>query len=177
MSGTCLAFPSGRRAHVPRPQAGFTLVELITVLVVVAILAAVAAPRFFTRQSFEERGYYNEVQAALRYAQRLAIAERREVCVALTAASVTLSLNPTTTLGAACTAPVCMPADATPPPCAIAVPAGLTLAMAFPNASFRFNGLGQPTDNAGALLGNQAITLTGMDARTITVWGQTGYVE
>jgi MSHA pilin protein MshC len=161
----------------PSRAAGFTLVELITILVVVAILAAVAAPRFFTRSAFEERGYNDEVLAALRYAQRVAIAERREVCVALTASSVALSLNPSTTAGAACGSVICMPGDARPPPCPIAVPTGLTLSMTYTNAAFRFNGLGQPVDNAGAPLGNQTVTLTGADTRTITVWGQTGYVQ
>ncbi|MBM4131628.1 hypothetical protein FJ250_11485 [bacterium] len=163
-------------ARMPiRRAAGFTLVELITILVVVAILAAVAAPRFFTRSAFEERGFYDEVLATLRYAQRVAIAERREVCVALTASSVALSLNPSTTSGAACSATVNDPGSSTP--YAIAVPAGLTLSMTFPNASFRFNGLGQPVDNAGNALGNQTLTLSGADTRTVTIWGQTGYVQ
>jgi len=156
-------------------ERGFTLVELVTILVVAAILAAVAAPRFFSRQAFEERGFYDQVLATLRYAQRVAIAERREVCVALTASTVSLSLNPSTTSGAACSAAVNDPGSSTP--YAIAVPAGLTLALAFPNPSFRFNGLGQPVSNAGALLGDQTITVTGSDARSVTVWGQTGYVQ
>lgn len=153
---------------------GFTLVELVTVLVVAAILAAVAAPRFFSRQAFEERGFYDQVLATLRYAQRVAIAERREVCVALTASTVSLGLNPSTTAGAACTAIVRSPGESAP--YAIAVPSGLTLALA-PAGSFRFNGLGQPVSDAGALLGDQTITLTGTDVRTITVWSQTGYVQ
>lgn len=170
-----LACNASRRARMPIGRtAGFTLVELVTILVVAAILAAVAAPRFFSRQAFEERGFYDQVLATLRYAQRVAIAERREVCVVLTASTVSLSLNPSTTSGAACSAAVNDPGSSTP--YAIAVPAGLTLVLA-PAGSFRFNGLGQPVDNAGAPLGNQAITLTGSDTRTLTVWGQTGYVQ
>lgn len=55
-------------------QRGFTLVELILVLVVIGILAAVAAPRFFDRNVFDERVYFEEVLSALRYAQKLAVA-------------------------------------------------------------------------------------------------------
>lgn len=176
MNSEGLARDALRRVRIHRHEAaGFTLVELITVLVVAAILAAVAAPRFFTRSAFEERGFYDQVLATLRYAQRVAIAERREACVALTASTVTLSLNPSTTAGAACSAIVRTPGESAP--YAIAVPTGLTLALAFPNPSFRFNGLGQPVSDAGALLGDQTITLTGTDARNITVWGQTGYVQ
>jgi MSHA pilin protein MshC len=55
-------------------QAGFTLVELVTVIVLVALLTAVAGPRFFDNQPFRERGYVDELASSLRYSQRVAIA-------------------------------------------------------------------------------------------------------
>lgn len=53
---------------------GFTLVELILVIVVLGILAAVVGPRFFDRQTFDDRLFYEEALAAVRHAQKLALA-------------------------------------------------------------------------------------------------------
>ncbi len=53
---------------------GFTLIELILVIVIAGILAAVVGPRFFDRQVFDQRLYYEESLGAVRYAQKLALA-------------------------------------------------------------------------------------------------------
>lgn len=73
-------------------SAGFTLVELVATLVVVGILAAFVAPRFLGGHGFEERGFYDETLSVLRYAQKSAVAQRRLVCVAFTAKTVTLTI-------------------------------------------------------------------------------------
>jgi len=64
---------------------GFTLVELITTIVIVGILSAVAIPRMFDNSAFSERGYIDEVSSALSYAQKIAIASRCEVSFAIDA--------------------------------------------------------------------------------------------
>ena len=55
-------------------ERGFTLVELVAVLIILGIVAAVAAPRFFDNAVFSERGYADEIAASLRYARRIAVA-------------------------------------------------------------------------------------------------------
>jgi MSHA pilin protein MshC len=52
---------------------GYTLVELVVVMAVAGILAAYIAPRFWNQQSFSDRGYVDELAAALRATQKAAV--------------------------------------------------------------------------------------------------------
>lgn len=76
-------FPADRAPHapvVPR-HAGFTMVELIIVMILMGILAAIGAARFFNRSGFDTASYAEQVRAMARYAQKLAIAQNRNVFV------------------------------------------------------------------------------------------------
>jgi MSHA pilin protein MshC len=66
---------------------GFTLIELVTVIVIGGILAAVAGPRFFTQTGYSQRGYAEELAAALRLAQKAAVASDCQAQVTLTAST------------------------------------------------------------------------------------------
>jgi MSHA pilin protein MshC len=52
---------------------GYTLVELVVVMAVAGILAAYIAPRFWNQQTFSDRGYADELAAALRATQKAAV--------------------------------------------------------------------------------------------------------
>lgn len=132
-------------------------------LVIIGIMAVFVAPRFFDANAFKSRGFADQVQASLRYAQKAAIAQNRFVCVAFTVNSVALSIGAT----AACGTPLQSPtADAS---YVINAPSGIVFS-ALPVA-FSFDRWGKPS-----LAATQTITVSGY-ATPITVEAETGYVH
>ncbi len=55
-------------------QLGFTLIELILVIVLLGIVSAVALPRFIGSSDFDERVLFDDTLNAVRYAQKMAVA-------------------------------------------------------------------------------------------------------
>ena len=89
-------------------SSGFTLVELITVMIIIGIMAVAVLPRFTNRQNFDTRGFFDQVKAAVQYARKAAIAERRNVCVVI--AGNTFTITQGLTFNAACSVPLKNPA-------------------------------------------------------------------
>jgi len=153
---------------------GFTLVELVLVMTIAGVLAAVAAPRMVDRSAFQTHGGAAEIRTALRYAQKLALTKNREVCAVIAANVLTLTYDPSLNPGippGACTQTVTRPGGGAA--YAVTLPAGITLT---PATTFRFNGQGRPTSNAAALW-NAAVTLTVGGSAQVIVEPETGYVH
>jgi len=73
--------PAGRARH-----AGFTLLELVVVLVLLSALAVIAVPRL-AESGFRSAAFAEQIAAAFRYAQRLAVASGCEMQVEVSAAT------------------------------------------------------------------------------------------
>jgi len=158
---------------------GFTLIELIMVIVMLGVLAVVAAPRIFNRVDFDARGFHDETLALLRYAQKTAIAQRRTVCVTFSApapASARLTIASNAAINICNTSLVgpnnsCAGGPTGPQGCINARP-GVSYST---NPVFlNFDGLGQPV---AASLTVQVATASGSISRTVTIEAVTGYVH
>jgi len=144
---------------------GFTLIELVVTIMLLAIVAAVAVPRFYQASTFDSRGFYDKAAATVRFAQKTAVAWRRPVfvCVTVTPSRVAAGA------AAGCTPPLTHPVTG-----ALAVetaPAGVTLNAA---VTFSFDGLGRPSAGATTIIFNS--TVPGDPVRQLTVAAETGYV-
>ena len=74
---------------------GFTIVELVVVIVLLGIMSAFALPRFFNVGDYQARAAYDEVASALRYAQKLAVGSGCAVRVNIAGSSYELQQRQT----------------------------------------------------------------------------------
>ena len=161
------------RMNCRRNCAGFTVIELVVVIIVVAILAVVAYPRLNTR-TFDTEGFFQEALSAVRYAHKEAIAKRRVVCVTLTANSVMVRFASSPGVF---TCDSDLPSSGGASPFTVTAQAGVTLASAPPAATFLFDPLGRPLDAANTNSAQRTITITGDGTRSFVIEAETGYVH
>lgn len=154
----------------PRRAAGFTLPELVTVMVLVGLLAAIAVPRFAGRSVFDERGFFDQTLAAARYAHKRAISTGCDVQLAVDGSGFALSRRAGCSSGAF-TVPLSHPSR--PGNFAAAAPAGLAVA---PATAIYFDRIGRPRNPAGdALIGG--VTSIQIGSRRLDIAPETGFAE
>lgn len=158
----------------PRPTRGFTLVELITVLIVLSVLAVAVLPRLNDVSDIQAMGFHDQVVSALRHAQKTAVSHRRLVCVAFGSGTLTLTVASTNPASGCGTATLNGPQGgsayaSSPNPSAIS-------ASAAPAGPIYFQPSGKITDAAGTAT-DYTITVSGLTGNAITLVGNTGYVD
>ena len=113
------------------------------------------------RTGFDTRGFADQLAATVRFAQKLAVAQRRDVFVSLTASEATLCYD------AACATPA--PGPGGEKPYTVSAPGGVAIA---PATVLGFSAGGVP-DIAGQL----DIQVSGTGTHHVLVERETGYVH
>lgn len=164
-----------------RAQQGFTLIELITIMIIVGILAVVAIPRLGGENVFRERGFQDGVETVIAHARRMAVAGRHFVCVNVDGVNGQVTLDrdtaaPDAVAAINCNTPLALPAQQSG--CAantLCAPAGVALNGSAATVLY-FDPLGRlvQQNTPRAIAANAAIAVGG---QVVTVEAATGAVQ
>ncbi len=148
-----------------RGERGFTLTELIVVIVVAGILVAALLLRGGGDTGFEARALRDETAASLRYAQKSAIASRRQVCLSFAANGMTATVA--TVFSGACGVVLPGPSGG---PLQVVARGGATYSS-HPGTTLTFDPQGRPP-------GRTVISVQGLPSSLdLVVEAETGYVH
>lgn len=151
-----------------RSQQGFTIVELIAVITIISIVAALAGPKLIGNDTFAARGAHSTMLSALRLAQKTAVAQRTTVYVTLNTSTRVLCLGYTSTCSTAVIDPATKAAYSKTLP--------NTVDLTQSRTDLAFNSQGYPVSGSDTVftITNNVASET---ARSITVWRTTGYAQ
>jgi len=169
------------------------MIELIVVILLIGILSAIGASRFFSRSTYDAVAFAEQGRTMLRYAQKLAIAQNREVYVQGALDGVALCFEAAEPCRAAAQVPAPSGdnsgSEATRSRCLAdgkyarswyceGWPAGVSMTpVSGTLSSFFFNALGQPAVSGGNFAGLKVVIAGDGVSSQIAVEQETGYVN
>jgi len=132
---------------------GFTLIEVVAVLIILGVLVAAATTRFIGTSTISVKGAADMIQADIRYAQETAMAEHISKSAIFSNGSSAYTFSP--------------PSGMDP---SGELPSGVTISNSF---TVIFNSLGEPTQGGG---GYVSVSADGQ-SKTISFYNYTGKVS
>ena len=145
---------------------GFSLIELLAVIILLGILSVFAMGRLFDQNQFAARGFFDDTVAAVQFAQKLAVSTGCDVQVSLSPTGYTLNQRATSCAVGAFTRVVQHPANRSNTYQNTAV-AGLTV----PSTTITFSARGLASNDA-------LVTLTAPGVSySFQVYAETGLVD
>ncbi|HEX5126200.1 MAG TPA: GspH/FimT family protein [Rhodocyclaceae bacterium] len=179
-AGVCASLNPRRRLSGSSFISGFSLIELIVVMTLMGIIAAVGVPRLMDRNVFNDVSTTDQLRGSLRYAQRIAITRNRDVCVTVTGAGdINFTAAQQSGIGKPCSTTVGQLSDGSPADITQALgnlPTGITF---MPTGTFRFTPSGALTNNAGTAIATRTIQVrrSGVNVGTVSIQRDNGYVS
>ena len=154
---------------------GFTLIELITVITILGVLAVVVGPRFASTGVYDERTFYDDVLQAIRFAQTRATASGCLTQVSFSSAGFNVQIDSDCNSGNGMSAIDVINPDGygTGYTQREPAPSGMTYSAAV--NPLLFDGRGDALNSSLAVLSTPAQIQIG--SRIIRVEGATGYVH
>ncbi|MCG8383623.1 MAG: type II secretion system GspH family protein [Gammaproteobacteria bacterium] len=161
----------GQKFSARKAKAGFTLVELVVVMIIVGVLATVSVPKFFSTAAFSERGFTAEVMTVIRFAQNLSSTTGCDIRMVTLGNEIVLQHWNS-----------CIPADhASGPYQAVKHPSGgqayrkaAPSGLALPTVDVYFDNLGKPYDSSTSGLLTTPLDLN-IGSRTIRIEPHSGF--
>ncbi len=163
------------------------MIELVTIMLIVGIMAIVVLPRFDLLKGFDEIGYRDKVKATLEYARKSAVAQRRHTQV-ITASNCMgiwiASADPDSGFPGSASGPVLCGNIVTTFPRSLTLPGTSSNAFTPPangtltstTTTLVFDPLGRPFDGTTGDPLTLSATFT-VSGSTVTVEAETGYVH